>query len=81
MNSARVPFLRLPYRAPSDIDLPRLISMVNSLVAQYERRIWELREDAAFFAEQFRSQLCYSPASWDFDDTNALLSPLKTSRN
>ncbi|KAH7191202.1 hypothetical protein DER44DRAFT_794629 [Fusarium oxysporum] len=43
-----------PYRLPARLDLERLTSLLEAKMSAAEDHVWALREDPAYFADQFR---------------------------
>ncbi|EXL65227.1 hypothetical protein FOPG_18539 [Fusarium oxysporum f. sp. conglutinans race 2 54008] len=43
-----------PYRLPARLDLERLTSLLQAKMSAAEDHVWALREDPAYFADQFR---------------------------
>ncbi|KAF4996707.1 hypothetical protein FGRMN_4365 [Fusarium graminum] len=56
-NSLAVMATEAPYRRPAGLDLQRIVKFLEARVLAAEDHIWALREDPAYFSEQFREMM------------------------
>ncbi|PNP77011.1 hypothetical protein FNYG_09624 [Fusarium nygamai] len=63
-----------PYKRPAGMDLFHLLKVLEAKVSAAEDHIWSLREDPAYFSEQFREILDHREEM--LPDTNGKLHPV-----